>query len=116
MMIRYAITSATNPSVRYFVPADLCVYVLDHDLGEQPHIRVSHPAPEVRLGKLIGNLSHHQLKQQMDSSSQATSAINHKWVKVKSLIKLQNFLPFYLNFNILFALAGCCLSQYLEDN
>ena len=109
--MRIAITFATNPSVRQFVPADLCVYVLDHDLGEQPHISVSHPAPEVRLGKLIGNLSHHQLKQQMDSSSQATSAINHKWVKV-----LQNFLPFYLNFNILFALAGCCLSQYLEDN
>ena len=79
--MRIAITFATNPSVRQFVPADLCVYVLDHDLGEQPHISVSHPAPEVRLGKLIGNLSHHQLKQQMDSSSQATSAINQKWVK-----------------------------------
>ena len=63
-------------------PADLSVYVLDHDLGEQPHVGVSHPALEVRLGKLVGNLSHHQLEQQTTNS--------HRWVKVICLMKFQN--------------------------
>ena len=57
---------------------DLSVYVLDHDLGEQPHVGVPHPAPEVGLGKLVGNLSHHQLKQQTTHKSQMMG-----WVKVK---------------------------------
>ena len=91
--------------------ADLCVYVLDHDLGEQPHVGVSHPAPEVGLGKLVGNLSHHQLKQQTTNSQ--------RLVKVNSLMKFQNLVKLlqtsYCN---LFSdhLSCICLFKFLEDN
>ena len=92
-------------------PADLSVYVLDHNLGKQPHVGVSHPALEVGLGKLVGNLSHHQLEQQTTNS--------HRWVKVICLMKFQNLVKLlqtsYCN---LFSnhLSCICLFKFLEDN